>query len=153
MFIKKITYTDFTGETRTEEFMFNMSKSDILQWRFSVNGGIEEVFHRIIDKQDLSALMSAMKDLIHRAYGVRSVDGKKFEKVRNGVSLAEEFEQTAAYDVLFMELVSDAKKAAEFLNGLMPPDLLAAVEKMPKLPNGEVDIDAVKAGNLGQVGV
>jgi hypothetical protein len=144
MYVKKITFTDFAGETRTEEFMFNMSKSDIIQWRYSVNGGIEEVFRRIIDKNDQSALMNMVKDLIHRSYGERSIDGKKFEKRRNGVDLADDFEQTAAYDALFMELITDQKATADFVNGLMPPDLVAELEKYPKLPNGMVDVDAIK---------
>lgn len=144
MFTKKITYTDFAGETRTEEFMFNLSKADVIQWRFSVNGGIEEVFRRVIDKNDQNALVGLVKDLIHRSYGERSIDGKKFEKRRNGVDLADEFEQTAAYDALFMQLITDAKAAADFVNGLMPADLVAEIEKLPKLPNGEVDLDALK---------
>lgn len=144
MFTKKITYTDFAGETRTEEFMFNLSKADVIQWRFSVNGGIEEVFRRIIDKNDQNALVCLVKDLIHRSYGERSIDGKKFEKKRNGADLADEFEQTAAYDALFMELITDAKAAAAFVNGIMPADLVAEIEKLPKLPNGEVDLDALK---------
>lgn len=141
MFTKKIKYVDFTGEERTEEFMFNMSKSDIVQWRYSVNGGIEEVFRRVIDKNDQKALVDLVKDLIHRSYGERSIDGKKFEKRRNGVDLADEFEQTAAYDALFLELITNAEAAADFVNGLMPADLVAS------LPGGKVSID-VNADNL-----
>ena len=144
MYVKKITFTDFAGETRTEEYMFNMSKSDIVQWRYSVNGGIEEVFRRIIDKNDQKALIRMVKDLIHRSYGERSIDGKKFEKRRDGVDLADDFEQTAAYDALFMELITDSKAAADFVNGLMPAELVAELEKYPKLPNGQVDVDAIK---------
>ena len=144
MLIKKITFTDFKGESRTEEFMFNMSKSDIVQWRYSVNGGIEEVFHRIIDKNDQKELMTMVKDLIHRSYGERSIDGKKFEKRRNGVDLADEFEQTAAYDALYMELITSSKAAADFINGLMPAELVAELEKYMK-PDGTIDTDAIKA--------
>lgn len=144
MYVKKITFTDFAGETRTEEYMFNMSKSDIVQWRYSVNGGIEEVFRRIIDKNDQKALIGMVKDLIHRSYGERSIDGKKFEKRRNGVDLVDDFEQSAAYDALFMELITDSKAAADFVNGLMPAELVAELEKYPKLPNGQVDVNAIK---------
>lgn len=148
MFIKKITYKDFAGETRTEEYMFNMSKSDVVQWRYSVNGGIEEVFRRIIDKNDQTALMAMVKDLIRRSYGERSLDGKSFVKRKNGVDLIEEFEQTAAYDALFMELITNSKAAAEFLNGLMPPDLVAELDKY-RLADGQVDMDALTAAHTG----
>lgn len=126
MFAKKITYTDFSGETRTEEFLFNMSKTDIVQWEYSVKGGIDNLFKKVVNENDQTALVTLVTDLVHRAYGEKSLDGKKFEKRRNGVDLADEFEQTAAYDVLFMELVSDAQAAAAFVNGIMPPELVAA---------------------------
>lgn len=147
MFAKKITYTDFSGETRTEEFLFNMSKTDVVQWQFSVKGGIDSLFKKVVNENDQPTLISLMKDLIHRAYGERSIDGKKFEKKRNGVDLADEFEQTAAYDVLFMELISDAKSAAEFINGILPADLVAQMNAAPKLPDGSIDINALKAAN------
>jgi hypothetical protein len=147
MFAKKITYTDFSGETRTEEFLFNMSKTDIVQWQYSVKGGIDALFKKVTNEGDQPALIALLKDLIHRAYGERSVDGKKFEKRRNGVDLADEFEQTAAYDVLFMELVQSDTAASEFLNGIMPPDLVAQMNAAPKLPDGSLDINAIKAAH------
>lgn len=147
MFAKKITYTDFSGETRTEEFLFNMSKTDIVQWQYSIKGGIDSLFKKVTNENDQPALISLMKDLIHRAYGEKSIDGKKFEKRRNGVDLADDFEQTAAYDVLFMELCQDSNAAAEFLNGIMPSDLVAQMNAAPKLPDGSIDINALKAAN------
>lgn len=147
MFTKKIKYTDFSGETREEEFLFNMSKSDIVQWQFSIKGGIDELFKKAVNEQDQSALVKLMKDLIHRSYGERSLDGKRFEKRRNGVDLADEFEQTAAYDELFMELLQNTDAVTAFINGIMPADLVAQVNAAPKLPDGTVDINAIKAKN------
>lgn len=145
MFAKKITYTDFTGETRTEEFLFHMSKTDIVKWQYSVNGGIDELFRQVINSNNQAALINLVTDLIHRAYGEKSVDGKKFEKRRNGVDLADAFEQTAAYDILFMELISNSESASQFINGIMPPELVAQVEAAPKLPDGTIDLNAIKA--------
>ena len=147
MFAKKIMYTNFAGETREEEFLFNMSKSDIVQWQYSVNGGIDELFKKVTNENDSVALIQLIKDLIHRAYGEKSLDGKRFEKRRNGVDLADEFEQTAAYDVLFMELLQNSDSAAAFINGIMPSDLVAQLNAAPKLPDGSIDINALKAKN------
>ena len=147
MFAKKITYTDFSGETRTEEFLFNMSKTDIVQWQYSVNGGIDELFKKVTNENDQVSLIQLVKDLIHRAYGEKSIDGKRFEKRRNGVDLADEFEQTAAYDILFMELVQNANAASDFINGIMPTDLVAQMNAAPKLPDGSIDMNALKAAN------
>ena len=139
MFTKKITYTDFAGNKHEdEEFRFNMTKSEVVEWQYSVNGGINNLFAKIVNENDQTSLINMIKDLIRRSYGVPSIDGKKFEKKRNGVPLFDEFEATNAYDVLFMELITDDKKAAEFINGLMPPDLVA---EMAKAANNGSDLN------------
>lgn len=129
MFTKSITYTDFLGETRTEDFQFNMTKSEVVEWQYSIKGGIHALFQKIVNENDQPSLIKMVKDLIRRSYGERSLDGRNFIKKRNGVELFENFEQSPAYDVLFMELISDDKAAADFVNGLMPPDLVAEMAK------------------------
>lgn len=37
--------------------------------------------------------------------------------------ISRSFAETEAYSVLFMELATDAKAAAEFVNGLLPADI------------------------------
>lgn len=125
MFKKTITYTDFFGDKRTEDFYFNMNKAEVVEWQYSINGGINRLFEKIVNDGDQSLLVNMIKDLIRRSYGERSIDGKRFEKKRNGQYLFDDFEQTMAYEALFMELIQDEKAAADFINGLMPPDLVA----------------------------
>lgn len=125
MFKKTITYTDFFGDNRTEDFYFNMNKAEVVEWQYSINGGINRLFEKIVNDGDQSLLVNMIKDLIRRSYGERSIDGKRFEKKRNGQYLFDDFEQTMAYEALFMELIQDEKAAADFINGLMPPDLVA----------------------------
>ena len=125
MFKKTITYTGFFGDKRTEDFYFNMNKAEVVEWQYSINGGINRLFEKIINDGAQSLLVSMIKDLIRRSYGERSIDGKRFEKKRNGQYLFDDFEQTMAYEALFMELIQDEKAAADFINGLMPPDLVA----------------------------
>jgi hypothetical protein len=125
MFKKTITYTDFFGDKRTEDFYFNMNKAEVVEWQYSINGGINRLFEKIVNDGDQTLLVNTIKDLIRRSYGERSIDGKRFEKKRNGQYLFDDFEQTMAYEALFMELIQDEKAAADFINGLMPPDLVA----------------------------
>ena len=125
MFKKTIKYKDFFGDERTEDFYFNLHKAEVVEWQYSVNGGINRLFEKIVNDGDQSLLVNMIKDLIRRSYGERSIDGKRFEKKRNGQFLFDDFEQTMAYEALFMELIQDEKAAAEFINGLMPPDLVA----------------------------
>ena len=57
------------------------------------------------------------KDIILRAYGEKSADGKRFIKNQE---LRDAFAQTEAYSDLFMELATDAEAAAKFINGIIP---------------------------------
>ena len=45
------------------------------------------------------------------------------KRALNGTKLADRFAQTDAYSELFMELVTDAEAAANFVNGIIPDDL------------------------------
>lgn len=52
-----------------------------------------------------------------KSYGEKSPDGKRFVKSEE---LSTAFSQTEAYSQLYMELATDADKAAEFINGVIP---------------------------------
>ena len=88
------------------------------------SGGLSETIKKIIETQDTPSIIKIFKDLILKSYGEKSSDGKRFIKIDdNGRPLANAFSQTEAYSQLFMELATDDKKAAEFVNGLIPADL------------------------------
>ena len=120
MLKKTITYTDYNGEERTEDFYFNMTKAEVTRMELSIDGGLSEEISRITKAKDVPAIMRIFEDLILRSYGVKSPDGKRFIKSQQ---LAEEFTQTEAYSELFMELATNAKAAAEFVNGIMPQEV------------------------------
>ena len=63
------------------------------------------------------------KELILKAYGEKSADGKRFVKIdENGRNLSLNFAQTEAYSQLFMELATDSDAAAAFIKGIVPVD-------------------------------
>ena len=117
MLKKTINYTDYNGNERTEDFYFNLTEAEILEMEMSKTGGLAESIQRIVQAQDTPAIIKVFKDLVLRAYGVKSPDGKRF--IKNDL-LREEFEQTEAYSKLFMELAFDSDKAAEFVNKIVP---------------------------------
>lgn len=127
MIKKTITYTDYDGVSRTEDFYFNLSKPELMEMDFSESGGMEKAIKKIVDAQDTKKIIEVFKDIILRSYGEKSADGKHFVKVRDGHRLAEEFAQTEAYSELFMELATDDKAAAEFINGIIPQSLAAEI--------------------------
>ena len=117
MYIKSITYTDYDGEERTENFCFNLSKAEIAEMQLSSTGGLDQMIKDIIAAKDNAKLVQLFKGLVLKAYGVKSPDGRRFIK---SDELREEFSQTEAYSELFMELVSDAEAAADFINKITP---------------------------------
>lgn len=124
MLKKTITYTDYNGVERTENFYFNLSKAEILEMEMSTAGGLAEMIQRIVDSKEVPALIKIFKDLILKAYGEKSDDGKRFIKKPE---LTDAFTQTEAYSQLFMELATDADAAAAFVNGIIPANLAEQV--------------------------
>ena len=122
MLKKTMTYTDFNGETRKEDFFFNLTRAEITELELSIDGGLSDKIRRITEAKDIPEIMRVFKDLILKSYGVKSPDGKRFIK---SPELSEEFSQTEAYSDLFMELAQNSDSAAAFVNGIMPQDMQA----------------------------
>lgn len=120
MIKKTITYTDFDGNELTEDFFFHLSKAELAVMDIEENGTLQQKLEAIARSNDGKQIMAMFNDILGRAYGVKSADGKRLIK---SPSLFEEFKQTEAYSVLFMELISDASYAATFINGIVPADL------------------------------
>ena len=62
-------------------------------------------------------IIKVFKELVLKAYGEKSPDGKRFIK---SDELSTAFAQTEAYSELFMKLATDDKAAADFVNGIIP---------------------------------
>lgn len=120
MLKKTITYTDYNGVERKEDFYFNLSKAEVMEMELSTTGGLAEMIKRIVAAQDQPAIIKVFKDLILKAYGEKSPDGKRFIK---SPELSDSFAQTEAYSILFMELATNDDAAAKFINGIVPADM------------------------------
>ena len=128
MLKETIKYTDYNGVERTEDFWFHLSKAELMEWEMGTTGGLTEMIKRIVGAQDAPAIIKIFKELVLKAYGQKSPDGKRFVKSEE---LATEFSQTEAYSQLFMELATDADKAAAFVNGIMPSDIAEKAAATP----------------------
>lgn len=131
MIKKTITYEDFDGNKRTEDFYFHLTKAELVDWNYSAPGGMELVVKKIMDEQDMPRLMQLFKELIDRSYGVKSLDGREFDKSPEHLA---RFKRTNAYSDLYMELATNPEIGEKFIVGVMPKDL-----------KGQVDMGKVKA--------
>lgn len=117
MLKKTITYVDYNGNERTEDFWFNLSRAEALEMELGTSGGYSDMIKRIVAAQDQPTIVAIFKEFILKAYGEKSSDGKRFIK---SSELSEAFSQTEAYSNLYIELATDADAAAAFVNGVLP---------------------------------
>lgn len=134
MLVKEIKYTDYNGVDRKEPFYFNLTKAEIMEMEMSTVGGFSEMVKKIIAAQDVPTLIKIFKDLILKAYGEKTADGRGFIKLdEEGRPLYNKFVQTEAYSELFMELATDAEAATAFINGIVPSEVAKEASKQAKL--------------------
>lgn len=133
MLKKSITFTNLDGESITRDYYFNLNKAELMQIQMSTKGGLDKKLMKINNEQDVNGLLDFIKEIILLSYGEKDEDGIKFIKKRNGVKLADEFEQTEAFSELYMELISgdDApEKFNAFISGILPSDVQAQAKEM-----------------------
>lgn len=148
MIKKTITYTDYEGVERTEDFYFNLSPAEITEMEMGTTGGLQKMIENIIQTQDSKRIIELFKDIILRSYGEKSADGRRFQKRRDGHALCEDFAETEAYSVLFMELATNADAAAKFISGVVPNGADITPEKAKEIAaeRGIKVVDATDAG-------
>lgn len=120
MLKKTITYTDFNGVERTEDYYFHLSKAEIMEMELGTTGGFTEMVQKIIQAKDVPAIVKVFKELVLKAYGKKSDDGRRFIKSEE---LSREFSQTEAYSQLFMLLATNSEEGSKFINGIVPADI------------------------------
>jgi len=147
MYVKTITYDDWNGETRTEDFRFNLTRSELVEIEANTEGGIENYVKEIGDKLDAKKIMEFMKMIIAKSYGEKSLDGKRFQKSEE---ISKAFMETPAYDNLFMELVTDADAAAAFISKIIPKADGDAMEKLTQNQNRPHIVDHNKENNAAE---
>ena len=121
MWKETITYKDFYGEERTEEFRFHLSKAECAEKQMKyAGGGYAEILKRIVDAKSQETIVDLFKQFILDSYGEISPDGRRFMK---SPELSKAFSETEAFSILYMKLATDDEYAAKFVNGVIPqPD-------------------------------
>ena len=134
MIKKTITFTDYNGEQKTRDYYFNLNKAELMRMEMSVNGGFTEKINRVVASQNAPEIIAIFEDLIQKSYGVKTAEGGFIKRKED----LEAFMATEAYSELFMELATDADKAAEFVNGIVPADIAkqAAASSHPAILSG-----------------
>ncbi len=128
MLKKTITFTDYDGNERTEDHYFNLNRAELTKWLTTTGDyTLDKVLLRLQTEKNGKKIIEAFESLLRLAYGKKSLDGRRFVK---NEEIWNDFYQTEAYSSLFMELVTNGDKAADFVNAIIPKNLANEVEKM-----------------------
>lgn len=140
MIKKRITYTDYNGEKRVQDFYFNFSEAELIELNMELPGGLKGYIEKIIQTKDTAKLAEIFKELLLKSYGEKTEDGlfKKSDAIR------EKLVFSAAYSELYMGLINDTDSAIEFVKGLLPANLVS------QLPG---DFDTKLDGQLAEMGI
>ena len=130
MLKETITYIDFNDTERTEDFDFNLTRTELMRMEMSKNGSLTGLLTKIVKANDMPDIFEAMEMLILKAYGEKSTDGRFFNKSEE---ISNNFMNSPAYDKLFEKLTTDATYAYKFLMGLLPKDLAEQAKKNPEI--------------------
>lgn len=137
MFKKSITFPDLDGKPVTEDFYFNLSKIELAEMSIIDGGTLADRIKLVSMSSEAADVYPVLKEIILASVGRRSIDGKRFVKSED---IRNDFLQTNAYETMIFELLRDAKTSAEFMNGVLPTDLveqaqtiLGSTEKVEEL--------------------
>jgi hypothetical protein len=118
---KTINYYGFDNKPHTGDFYFHLSTAELMDIETSQEGGMAEFLGSVAKSGNAQEIMKQFKRFIFLAYGQRQDDGS-FEKDDRST---EKFMKSPAFDALFLELVTSPDAVTEFVNGIIPRDLVA----------------------------
>lgn len=116
MIKKTISYVDFNGTQRNDDYYFHLSVPEATRFaaRFGEQGW-EAGIKKIIDSGDLREVLDLFEDIILTAYGQKSPDGRTFIKNKE---MRENFSNSEAYAQLFEELIMSPDAMTQFAKGI-----------------------------------
>lgn len=119
MLKKTMTYTNLDGQEVTEDFYFNMTKAELIKLQLREGEGFQDYITQVVNAGNGTAIVETFEKLVGLSYGEK-IDGRFVKKP----GAFEAFMSTEAYSDFFYELVTSAKAGAEFINAVMPKDLV-----------------------------
>lgn len=111
MFKQNITYIDFNGNERKEDFYFHLSTPEVIRLEAEIGEKIDEYTKRLAEAMELAPLLEFLEKMILSSYGKKTSDGKSFIKTPE---LRSEFEHSQAYAEFFEMLIKDPELAKKF---------------------------------------
>ena len=131
MIKKTITFKDFNGKSRTEDFYFNLTVDEVMELEFSESGGLGAYIQTIIESDDNMKIYHTFKKIVLSAIGKKSEDGLRF--IKND-QIASEFSQTNAFSELLIDFMTNAEVGASFIEALLPQEEIEKIVQNTSAP-------------------
>ena len=128
-----ITYTDFDGVETVEDMYFNLTRLELTEMAMELPDGLADgiteksspadILTAITTKLGKKGIVDFIKRLVVKAYGVKRVgqDGKT--RFMKSAQIAEDFENSMAFQNFVMELITNDDASARFFNGVIPSEV------------------------------
>ena len=131
MLKKSITYKNvFTEESVTEDFYFHLSAADMVELEVSFKGGLAEWFMKAMREEDMEAVYAGFKKMVLKAYGHRGENNKWIQNQQ----IRDEFENSEAYSVLLMEMLTVEGAFDKFIQAVVPRELREDTSQLKLAP-------------------
>lgn len=126
MLKKDITYNDlWTGQKKTEPFFFHFTEMELVRLQAEHDGKLKDEIEFISSGQATNkVILRFFEEFVSKSYGERV--GDRFIKNQDVV---DSFLASPPYSALMISFFEESSDAAAFLNGLMPPELVARAEE------------------------
>lgn len=122
-----VEYKDFNNNPRTEKLYFNLTETEISKMEVD---GLTDKLLAMADTKNPKEILDFVDNFILRAYGHKTPDGLRFDKSKES---RDNFENSAAFDAIHMDMISDAEKFARFFIATIPESLRPSKNEMDKL--------------------
>jgi hypothetical protein len=141
MIKKDVTFVNFNDEKETETFWFHISKSNLTDHMVRLKPKFEDAKKRLegekkeLTIEDVYLILDLIKEITKLAYGERSEDGKRFRQTEE---VWQNFRDSAAYDALLTGFMEDPASGMEFMQAVMPKDLIEQATNELAFADGNV---------------
>lgn len=119
MLKKTLTYTDYNGNEVTDDLYFHLSTMEVVRIQTELDmqedEELDEYALRLGREKNLKEILQFIDLIVQRSYGVRSSDGKRFDK---SPKVLEDLLASPKYDALIGELLFVDGAAQEFASSV-----------------------------------
>lgn len=121
-----VTYENPDGKEVSKDLYFHMSMRQLTKMEVQANGGLHDMLQKLVASENKGEMLALFEDIIGKAYGEREENDP--DSFLQTPRITEKFMGSMAYDALFTKLVTSPAEMIKFINGLIPKELMSAVE-------------------------